>query len=166
MLKPACSAHQAGIGLVESLVAMLVLSVGVGALAWTQARQLADGRDTAARSMAVLLTEDLADRMRFNRGAAADGSYQLRWSEHPPSADCRSAPCSSASLARADLFAWREALAQALPGSDAQVFIAGETRRQIGIAISWAAPATAQPLPPIGIACPPQSNCHVTYVPI
>jgi type IV pilus assembly protein PilV len=157
--------HQTGITLLESLVAMLVLSAGIGALAWTQARHLADGRDTAARSMALLLTEDLADRMLFNRNAAASGSYQLAWGERPAPADCRSAPCLGSALARADLSAWRDALAQALPGSDAHVFAAGGSGRQMGIAISWRSTGASALAPATVLDCPVQSNCHVTYVP-
>lgn len=157
--------RQAGITLLESLAAMLVLSAGIGALAWAQARHLADGRDSAARSMAVLLTEDLADRMLFNRGAAASGGYQLAWGERPAPADCRSGPCLGSALARADLSAWRDALAQALPGSDAHVFAAGASARQMGIAISWRSTGSSAPVPATGFDCPAQSNCHVTYVP-
>ncbi|MGC3986676.1 MAG: type IV pilus modification protein PilV [Pseudorhodoferax sp.] len=158
-------ARQAGITLLESLVAMLVLSVGIGALAWAQARHLADGRDTAARSMAVLLTEDLADRMLFNRSAAANGGYRLAWGERPAPADCRSGPCPGSALARADLSAWRDALAQALPDSDAHVFAAGGSGRQMGIAISWRWTGASALAPSTGFDCPAQSNCHVTYVP-
>lgn len=165
MLSRRCTAHQAGVTLLESLVAMLVLSVGVGALAWAQARQLADGRETAARAMAVLLTEDLANRMLFNRSAAAGGGYQLAWGERPAPADCRNAPCSGAALARADLSAWRDALVQALPGSDAHVFAAQGGGRQMGIAISWRSPGTSAWGPSTGFDCPAQSNCHVTHVP-
>nr|WP_145551419.1 type IV pilus modification protein PilV [Variovorax boronicumulans] len=157
--------RQAGITLLESLVAMLVLSAGIGALAWTQARHLADGRDSAARSMAVLLTEDLADRMLFNRTAAASGDYQLAWGERPGLADCRSRPCPGSTLARADLSAWRDALAQALPGSDAHVFALAGSSRQMGIAIAWRSISTSALPPPTGFDCPAQRDCHVTYVP-
>jgi type IV pilus assembly protein PilV len=164
MLSRSHRTRQTGITLLESLVAMLVLSVGIGALAWTQARHLADGRDTTARSMAILLTEDLADRMLFNRSAAASGSYQLAWGERPAPADCRSAPCFGSALARADLSAWRDALAQALPASDAHVFAAGRSR-QMGIAISWRSPRSNVLAPSTDLDCPAQSSCHVTYVP-
>lgn len=158
-------ARQSGITLLESLVAMLVLSVGVGALAWAQARHLADGRESAARSMAVLLTEDLADRMLFNREAAASGGYQLAWGERPAPSDCHSGPCAGNALARADLSAWRDALAQALPGSDAHVFAAAASGRQMGIAIAWHATGASTLPAATGFDCPVQSSCHVTYVP-
>lgn len=175
MLRPAWNRHQRGASLVESLVAMLVLSLGVGALAWSQARQLADGRDTTARSTAVLLTDDLANRMLFNRAAAAQGRYLLAWGERPSPTNCRSAPCTASMLASADLAAWREALARALPGSDALVFAAPPEGRRIGIAIAWRAQGAVdtawQALAFTNparedLACPAQSLCHVTYVPI
>lgn len=174
MLNPAHPKRQAGISLVESLVAMLVLSLGVGALAWTQARQLADGRETTARATAVLLTQDLGNRILFNRDAAASGHYSLAWGERPPAADCQSNVCSGAALAQADLSAWRDVLRQTLPTGDAHVFAAGSASRRIGIVISWSfgpsidaareAPLAVTALRH-GVDCPSDRNCHVTYVP-
>ncbi|WP_326536512.1 type IV pilus modification protein PilV [Pseudorhodoferax sp.] len=174
MLTAVRSNRQTGVTLVESLVAMLVLSLGVGALAWTQARQLADGRHTTARAMAVLLTQDLGNRVLFNRGAATNGLYALAWGEQPAAASCLDTDCSAAMLARADLSAWRSALAQTLPAGDAHVFPAGDHTRRLGIAISWSfgASSDASIQAPLavdaashGVDCPSDRNCHVTYVP-
>lgn len=174
MLNSARPRQQAGLALVEALVAMLVLSVGVGALAWTQARQLAEGRNTVARATAMLLAQDLGNRMLFNRDAAAHGHYRLNWGERPAATACPDA-CSGAMLAQADLSAWREALAQSLPAGDAHVFSAGAATRRIGVAISWnlgnATDPTWQTPWPVdaaghGVDCPAHRNCHVAYLPI
>lgn len=174
MLSLASRPRQGGITLVESLIAVLVLSLGVSALAWTQARQLADGRNTAARATAVLLIQDLGDRMLLNRSAVAAGHYRLTWGERPEAANCRDAVCSGAVLAQADLSSWRAALAQTLPAGDANVFLAGDNTRKIGVAISWnfgtfADPARQEPqsisASSHGVDCPVDRNCHVTYVP-
>lgn len=174
MLRTASPPRQSGLALLEALVAMLVLSVGVGALAWAQARQLADGRHTTARAMAVLLAQDLGNRMLFNREAAASGHYQLGWGERPAAATCRDT-CSGATLAGADLSAWREALAQSLPSGDAHVFPAGVATHRIGIAISWDFGTFPDPARQAllsvdaarhGIDCPSHRSCHVVYAPI
>lgn len=174
MLRPTRPSRQSGLALIEALVAMLVLSLGVGALVWTQARQLADGRNTSARAMAVLLAQDLGNRMLFNREAAASGHYQLGWGERPAAATCHDA-CSGATLAGADLSAWREALAQSLPAGDAHVFSAGAATHRIGIAISWDFGSLPDPALQAllsvdaalqGIDCPAHRSCHVVYAPI
>ncbi|HVR53437.1 MAG TPA: hypothetical protein VMS38_27180, partial [Pseudorhodoferax sp.] len=87
---------------------------------------------------------------------------------------CRDA-CSGATLAGADLFAWREALAQSLPAGDAHVFSAGAATHRIGIAISWDFGTFPDPARQAllsvdaarhGVDCPANRSCHVAYVPI
>ena len=164
----------AGLSLLESLTAMLILALGVGGLAWTQARLLVDGRQTNARATAILLIGDLNDRMLFNQATAARGGYRLAWGDTPAAVDCRNRSCSGTELAQADLNAWRTALSQALPAGNASVFGSSSDPRQIGIAVSWSiqersdaqayrAPfvATAATL---GVDCPADQHCHVAYI--
>lgn len=163
---------QAGITMIESVTALLILALGVGGLAWTQARQLAQGRDTSARAMAMLLAHDLGNRMLLNRTAAAQ--YRLRWGERPSASDCQGRRCSADELARSDLAAWRTAVGQALPAGDATIFpVDGHTRR-VGIAIAWPSPdhghaPDAAPfaitLQDHGVDCPPAHRCHVVHAP-
>lgn len=165
----------AGLSLVESLVAILVLALGVAGLAWTQARLLIDGRHANARAGAILLIGDLSNRMLFNQATAAGGGYSLAWGETPAAKDCTSA-CSGSELAQSDLGAWRTALSRALPSGDASVFRSSDDPRQIGIAVSWsmhngqstANDANAAPFSVTvathGVDCPEDQHCHVVYV--
>lgn len=154
-----------GISLLESLVAMVLLALGVGALAWHQARQLNEGRHTIASATAILLAQDLAERMQFNRAAAASGGYALAWRESPVAADCQHTPCSGATQARADLAQWRAAVAQALPGGDAQVFLASSTPPRVVVVIAWDGPLLPGHTSHVS-GCPIQRHCHVADTPI
>lgn len=167
----------AGLSLVESLVAILVLALGIAGLAWTQARLLVEGRSANARSTAILHISDLSNRMMFNQATAASGGYSLAWGEVPPARNC-STTCSGGELAQSDLAAWRAALSQALPTGNASVFRSAGDPRQIGIAISWAmqdskaadtdaakyqAPFSVT-VASYGVDCPAGQHCHVVYV--
>lgn len=162
----------AGISLLESLVAMLILALGIAGLAWTQARLLRDGRQANARATAILLIGDLNDRMLLNQSTAARDGYQLAWGETPAAQECRNRACSGTELAQADLAAWRAAVSQALPAGNASVFRSPSDPRQIGIAISWSiqdrSDAQTAPVDPSATAldldCPADQHCHVAYL--
>lgn len=173
MLKPhaptAARRPQTGLALIESLVALLILAFGVTGLLLAQTRQLADSRDTRARTTAILMAQDLAERMLFNRSAAVRGDYQLAWGEQPSAVDCQGRRCTAEQLARADLSQWRSALAARLPQGDASVFRPGDDARAIGIAIAWPAAGAADDagtpfavtVARHGIDCPKNQRCHV-----
>ena len=75
--------RQHGMSLIESLVALLVLALGIMGLAGVQARMLAENRTTNSRAIAVSLIEDLANRMQLNRDAALSGACLLYTSPSP-----------------------------------------------------------------------------------
>ena len=97
----------AGVALVEVLVAMLVVSVGVLAMAGLLATASRYGKTTEFRAVATLLAADMADRIRANKAAliAASTAYDVddgyeTWEDEPgdPSA------CANASKSRP----WRD----------------------------------------------------------
>lgn len=58
---------QRGVGLVEVLVALLLLAVGVLGFSALQFRALDAAQEAADRTAAINIARDLADRMRINR---------------------------------------------------------------------------------------------------
>lgn len=66
---------QNGVGLVEVMVALFVISVGMLAVAGLQATGVKAGYSTERRSAAAFYLAELAERMRANPRAAAAGSY-------------------------------------------------------------------------------------------
>ena len=61
-----------GISMIEVLITLLILSVGLLGLATLQGQALKGTFDSAQRSTAIWLAQELAERMRANAPAAAD----------------------------------------------------------------------------------------------
>lgn len=69
--------HQTGSGLLEVLVAVLVLSLGLLGLAGLQARTLQQNHSSLQRSQAVLLSYSILDALRADRQSAILGNYNI-----------------------------------------------------------------------------------------
>lgn len=112
--------RQRGITLVESLVALLVLSVGMLGIAALFVSSVRYNRTALLRTQAINLVSDMADRIRAN--ATARAAYDLAsYGAVPTTLDC--APSDSAAgdnctieqLAEDDLARWIAAVQAALP---------------------------------------------------
>lgn len=175
--------RQRGMSLIESLVALLVLALGVMGLAGVQARMLAENRATNSRAIAIGLIDDLSNRMLSNRGLASTGSYDFAFAAAIPAAvDCAGAVCTTAQRAQSDVNLWRNAVVNMLPQGRAAVFASGLDPMQRGILVAWAANEgrsrvdtgvdpvdaayTAVFAVPTGEAtnCPVGFRCHFVYV--
>ncbi|MEW9623669.1 type IV pilus modification protein PilV [Rhodanobacter geophilus] len=66
---------QAGVGLIEVLVAVLVLSIGFVGIAAMQARSLSTNNSALARSMATVASYSILDAMRADIAGAEAGNY-------------------------------------------------------------------------------------------
>lgn len=169
--------HQRGLSLIESLVALVVLALGMMSLAGVQARLLVESRTANSRATAVGLIDDLTNRMLLNRDAAIANNYNLAWGAAVAAQDCVNNQCSGVQLAQSDLNLWRARLTTTLPLANARVFQSPNDPRQIGIAIGWSAneskaadtgSATYQPFSVTaatsGADCPAGLICHIVYV--
>ncbi|MBK9571347.1 MAG: type IV pilus modification protein PilV [Rhodoferax sp.] len=174
--------RQHGMSLIESLVALLVLALGIMGLAGVQARMLAENRTTNSRAIAVSLIEDLANRMQLNRDAALgalDAVFLAGATILPAAVDCSSATCTPAQMAQSDLNTWRTAMRALLgPGGNSAVFRPAPPldSNQIGIMIAWTANEGKDGSGGIrdttvfnvtsgtATVCPVDSICHLVYV--
>ena len=68
---------QAGVGLIEVLVSLLVLSIGMLGLAGLQMYSLRNNQGAMERSMAVVETHSIVDAMRADRAAALAGAFDF-----------------------------------------------------------------------------------------
>ena len=101
---------QAGVGLIEVLVAVLVLSIGFVGIAAMQARSLSTNNSALARSMATVASYSILDAMRADISGAEAGNYN-----HTVTANsCGSA---GAALDSEQLYAWCSQLASTLGAS-------------------------------------------------
>lgn len=118
------AARQRGVGLVEVLIATLLVSIGLLTLASLQMLSLSRGTSSALRTEALFQSYDLLDRMRANRAQAIGGLYDLPFETDP----------GSGSLATDDLGAWKAALDATLPNGDGQVRVEAQV---VTIQVRW-----------------------------
>lgn len=69
--------HQRGVGIVEILVAVLILCIGLLGLAGLQLRTLRNNESALERGMAVAETHAVVDAMRADRSNAKAGLYNI-----------------------------------------------------------------------------------------
>lgn len=106
----------AGFGLVEVLVSFLILLVGLLGMAGLQATALRNNQSAYYRSQAVILANDILDRMRANKVAALAGDYARDFDDQVPTTTCAST-CSTSDMASSDEREWMNAISQ-LPSGD------------------------------------------------
>jgi type IV pilus assembly protein PilV len=108
----------AGFTLLEVLVALVVISFGLLGVAGMQLAAMRDTNGSNVKTIAAQQADDIADRMRANWAAEADGSYN---NSAPPLADpgfaCVgvAANCTPDNLAQFDLYQWNRRNALLLP---------------------------------------------------
>ena len=148
-----------GMTLVESLVALVVLSVGMLGIAGLMLTGISSNRSALYRTQAVNLASDMAERIRANANAriaydslAYDGAPDLQ--DCAPTANDAGSNCTVAQLAEDDLARWIVSIRTALPAfrgepaqGDVQVIAAGfagqpDTYR---INVSWQEPREQTP---------------------
>jgi type IV pilus assembly protein PilV len=172
--------HQQGISLIESLVAIVVASLGILGILGVQMRTLADTQTGVRRAQAIRLIEDLSERMKVNPNALGNASsYIVNWGATPTApADCKTSSCTSQQLAQYDLVQWRQSVVNQLPNSDVNIFtVPDETvlnnNRQLGVMISWRENEKDSTTGAIfkitatdtgAAACPADRICHLQYI--
>ncbi|MEO8738785.1 MAG: type IV pilus modification protein PilV [Casimicrobiaceae bacterium] len=98
---------QRGSGLIESLISIMVVSIGFLGFAGLQLNGLAAANDSLFRSKAVYLSYQLADRVRANLPAANTGAYDNFSTQNIPSPGCYiSVNCTAAQVATNDFAEW------------------------------------------------------------
>lgn len=107
-----------GVTLIESLVAVVILSLGVLAVVALQLVARRNNADAAQRSVAAQLAYDIVERMRSNSTAEALRGYLTGTASvgrgalgAEPAPGCKTAtPCSGPQLAAHDLWHWEQAI--------------------------------------------------------
>ncbi len=124
-----------GFTLLEVLIALVIFSFGLLALAALMAKGLQYNTSALYRSYASTQAYDMADRMRANRLGIDAGDYDdVSGSETDP--DCISSGCNHAEMAQYDGWAWNSVNVTVLPGGS------GTVKKKEGtdyytISVSW-----------------------------
>ena len=139
------SPWQRGISLIESLVAIVVMALGLLGILGVQMRTLADTQTGVRRAHAIRLIEDLSERIKSQPNALGNlGSYARTWDAAgalDTATDCKTNACTPANMVTYDLNRWLESVRAAMPLGDATVFLPKDNSttdpRQLGVMISW-----------------------------
>lgn len=106
-MSPPTWRHQSGIGLIEILVAVLVLSIGILGIAALQTRALTSNGNAAGRSLATVESYSILEAMRADRANALAGIYNQ-------TVTANACPAAGTTLAGYQINAWCTALGKSL----------------------------------------------------
>ncbi len=126
-----------GFTLLESLIALAVLSIGLLGLASLQVTALKFNQGSYQRSQAVLLASDIIDRIRANPVGKSAGSYDAVSPSYMPSVtsgQCLSAVCDASHLADYDIASWKGTLSARLRSGTGAISTTGARRV---VTIAW-----------------------------
>ncbi len=125
MLKTINNLDQAGISLIEALIALLVISIGLLGIAALQISSLQQSSSANWHSQAVWYNYEMTDRINANRAGFVDASGDISQAvlaaaysgidtNGSYSQDCQSGPCTAAQMVQYDAQEW-QTLVQNLP---------------------------------------------------
>ncbi|MBN0989052.1 type IV pilus modification protein PilV [Amphritea pacifica] len=127
--------QQKGVGMIEVLVALVIISVSMLGLGALQINSVRFNHQAYLRSQATYLAYDIVDRMRANKAEAEAGTYAVDLSDDSNgSTACETGSCTTAALATYDINQWLSALKTELPQGDGTVATTGNT---VTVTIQW-----------------------------
>jgi type IV pilus assembly protein PilV len=115
------------VGLIEVLVAIVILAFGMLGLAGLQTRVLSFSQSSLYRSQATALTDDILDRMRTDRANAKNGLWDSTLAT-------ASSSITGSAIYQTDLKDWKEQVEALLPSGKGQVAVAAGL---VTITLEW-----------------------------
>ena len=178
--------YQQGITLLESLIAIIVIALGVLGILGMQMRTLNNTQNSLYRTQAIRLIDDLSERIAANPNALLNTEEYIttNWGNNQEfSQNCKTEKCSNENLAKYDLLQWRNSVKNSLPLGDARTFISddeasvADNKRQLGVMIAWRMNEnnnSQEYLDPLNaatgsgntVSCPDNHTCHLQYIPL
>ena len=119
--------RQAGLSMIEVLIAILVTVVGLFGVMKLQMTAVSNTHSSYFRSQAAVLTNAMIDHLRANPSSALVGSYDIGLTDAPPT---------SGGLEVTDLSQWRADLAVGLPSGVGAVACTQATR-VCNLTVQW-----------------------------
>lgn len=123
---------QAGVGLIDALVALVILSFGMLAIAGFQARLLSQGSDAGTRMQASALADELLSY------AAVDVPNKACYQAPLNGANCAGAASAAAAAYTA---AWADRVASAVPGFQSASAALQDGGQRLTVSIRWTSKA-------------------------
>ena len=122
---------QQGVTLVESMIALLVISIGLLGIASLQITAMSQNASSLNHSQAVWYAYNMSDRIRANKGEFAN--YDGIDTTNSYSQDCMSSACTNAQMLTADAADWSTMIAN-LPGGRG---IIANTADGLQVSVMW-----------------------------
>jgi type IV pilus assembly protein PilV len=113
-----------GFTLLEVMIAFFILAVGLLGMAALLTTSVRSNQSAYYRTQAAYLAEDMADRIRANRGTSnyyAVSASDANCVVTSGSATIGSNNCNTSSMSQWDLYDWKQTVARSLPGGAALV---------------------------------------------
>jgi len=136
---------QTGAGMIEVLVAIVILSIGLLGLAGLQTAGLKSNQSASFRSTASILAYSILDSMRANRTSAGEGSYNHSFPEDVSTETETETETAIAAEAEAaaeveaevpgDVQTWLNELALRLPAGNGAIDVDADNK--VTITIQW-----------------------------
>ncbi|HWW07201.1 type IV pilus modification protein PilV [Collimonas sp.] len=153
------TATQSGTGMIEVLVALVIMAFAMFALIGIQTVALRYQKTAHLRAVASEFSADLADRVRANIRGAHSGAYNLPQQVYPTLGESASscfnpANCAPQEVAVKDLHEWRAGLRNAMAGGWGE--IAGSVTDGFTIKVYFLdTPTASDKLNPVANICRP-----------
>ncbi len=151
-----------GLGLLEVLIALVVLSVGLMGASAMRLQAQAAAQQAEWQHQALLAAQAITQAMRSNPSAMIQGAYTAENADdsvgsvaHHP---CERRACTPSARADHDVLAWRAHLATQLPDGRGVLQSMGPTQRRI--VVMWSSPSP-QAKAPCPTPWPEERSCLV-----
>lgn len=119
----------AGVSLIEVMIAVLIMGVGLLGIAAMQATALRNNESALERTQATIQSYSIIDAMRANRQNALGGAYNL--------ARTCTAPTDNTTLAQNDLRRWVNSLKDTLGDNDGSCGTIACNGNECAITVEW-----------------------------
>lgn len=116
--------HEGGFSMLEVLVSLALIAVAMLGQAGMQANALKFSKGASFRMQAVMLANELGERIEANKTGATAGGYVIATATSTVSTaatDCSTAACDSTAVAAFDLAQWTTRVAATLPSASWQI---------------------------------------------
>lgn len=117
--------RQRGVGMIEVLIAIVVVALGVLAIIRMQTNMVRANQSALLRSQATLLVYDMTDRLRVDRFNASAGAYNRNFDDDAPG---------GASLAGLEVGDWLAQITETLPDGAGAIATNG---MQVTVSVRW-----------------------------
>ena len=137
-----------GLTMIETLVALVIMSVGLLGIAALHVESVKSARSASLRTKAISLATDMAEKMRANLAGTLAGDYTIGAGDLGSNHDCAdddaggaTVACTAADMADHDVWLWKQRLTNpqsGLPeGATGEITTDGAVDPTFTITLAW-----------------------------